>query len=353
VIRLGIVGGNYGRQVQLPAFRADARCEVIALACSDPARATELARACNVPRAYGDWRGLVENTAVQAVAIATPPALQAQIALRAIELGKPVFAEKPMATTLDDAHAMLSQAEFCRMPTMVDFNFHQLVSFQRAKVMLGDRAIGRLRHIAVHWHVENRSVRLRLHNWKTTGNGGGVLGNFIAHCFHYLEWLGGPIGRLSARFSGLPGDEELQTTAAITIEFVAGPMATLSVSCASYLGSGHRLELYGEDGALALYNPDADYMRGFQLLYGKRPAPALAHVPLDDPTDAQYPDGRIAPVSRLAKLFIDAIETGAPARPGFAEGYRVQQLIDAAQRSHFERTMIDVASEPIAAEKPA
>ena len=55
---------------------------------------------------------------------------------------------------------------------------------------------------------------------------------------------------------------------------------------------------------------------------------------VDDPIDAHYPDGRIAPVARLAKLFFDAIESGGTAAPDFAEGFRVQQLIDAAQRSH-------------------
>jgi predicted dehydrogenase len=107
MIRLGIVGCNFGRAVHLPAFRADPRCEVIALAGSDPVRTAKLARATNVPKAYGDWRALVEDGAVQAVAIATMPALQAQIAIHALELCKPVFAEKPLADNVDDAHAML------------------------------------------------------------------------------------------------------------------------------------------------------------------------------------------------------------------------------------------------------
>ena len=78
MIRLGIVGSNYGRTVQLPAFRADSRCEVVALAGSNAARTAELARADNIPKAYGDWRALVEDSNVQAVAIATLPSLQAQ-----------------------------------------------------------------------------------------------------------------------------------------------------------------------------------------------------------------------------------------------------------------------------------
>jgi predicted dehydrogenase len=345
VIRLGIVGSNYGRMVQLPAFRADPRCQVVALAGSDAGRTAELARAAGIAKGYGDWRALVEDTNVQTVAIATLPSLQAQIAAAALALGKPVFAEKPMASDLAGARSMLVQAKLSGLPTMIDFNFHQIMSWQRAKQMLDAGAIGRLRHIAVHWHVESRALQLRMRNWKTLGdNGGGVLGNFISHCFHYLEWFGGPLAGLSARISGLPDDPELETTVVMAMAFKSGPLASLSMSCASYLGTGHRIEFFGEDGTLVLHNPGADYMRGFELFHAKRPA-SLERVPVTDPIDAQFPDGRIAPVSRLAKLFFDAIESGGSATPGFAEGYRVQQLIDAARRSHSQGAWIDIASE--------
>ena len=354
MIRLGIVGSNYGRSVQLPAFRADPRCEVIALAGSDQARTAERARDANVRQAYGDWRALVEDKDVDAVAIATPPALQAQIALAALKLGKPVFAEKPMASTLADARAMLRAAETSGRPTMIDFNFHQVMSWQRAKRLLDDGAIGRLRHVAVHWHTENRSIQMRMRNWKTlSDDGGGVLGNFISHCFHYLEWFCGPMARLNARLAGLPGDESLQTTVAMAIEFERGQLASLSMSCASFLGSGHRIEFYGEDGTLMLINTSADYMRGFELWHGRRPAAALERTAVEDPVDALFDDGRTAPVSRLAKLFIDAIESGGSAQPDFAAGFRVQQLIDAAQRSHRQGKMIEVAPGDAAQEKQA
>jgi predicted dehydrogenase len=211
--------------------------------------------------------------------------------------------------------------------------------------MLDDGAIGTLRHLAVYWHVENRSIQMRMRNWKTlSDDGGGALGNFVSHCFHYLEWFCGPIARLSARLSGLPGNGDWQTTTAMALEFQTGQLASLSMSCTSYLGSGHRLEFYGEDGTLVLNNTASDYMRGFELLYGKRPTAALAHITVEDPADAQYPDGRIAPVSRLAKSFLDAIEKGGSAQPDFVAGFRVQQLIDAAQRSHRDGKMLDVSS---------
>ena len=345
MIRLGIVGSNYGRLVQLPAFRADPRCQVVALAGSDLARTAELARAAGVPKAYGDWRALVEDKDVQAVAIATLPSLQARIAIRALELGKPVFAEKPMASDLDGARAMLRMAKTSGRPTMIDFNFTQIMAWLRAKAMLDAGAVGKLRHVTVHWHVESRALQLRMRNWKTVGDdGGGVMGNFISHCFHYLEWFCGPLAGLSARVSGIPSDGELETTVAMAMQFKAGPLVSLSMSCASYLGIGHRIEFFGEDGSLILHNPGADYMRGFELSHAKRGA-SLERVPVEDPADAPYPDGRIAPVSRLAKLWFDAIEHGGTPTPGFAEGYRVQCLIDMARRSHSQGTWIDVAAE--------
>ncbi len=345
MIRLGIVGSNYGRTVQLPAFRADPRCEVVALAGSDAGRTAELARAAGVPKAYGDWRALIEDKDVQAVAIATLPNLQSAIAIRALELGKPVFAEKPMASDLAGARAMLRQAASSRLPTMIDFNFHQIMVWQRAKAMLDAGVIGAPRHVTVHWHVESRALQLRMRNWKTVGDdGGGVLGNFISHCFHYLEWFCGSIAGLSARISGLPDDAALETTVAMALQYKSGPLVSLSISCASYLGVGHRIEFFGEDGTLVLHNPGADYMRGFELFHAKRPG-TLTLVPVTDLIDAQFPDGRIAPVSRLAKLFFDAIENGGTATPGFAEGYRVQRLIDAARRSHRQGAWIDMAQD--------
>jgi len=349
VIKIGIVGVNYGRTVLLPAFRADARCRVVALAGRDQTRAADHAHAAGVPKAYGDWRALIADKDIDAVAIATVPSLQTEIALAALAAGKPVFAEKPMASTLDEARAMLEAAKAAGLPTGIDFNFHQIMAWQKAKAMLDDGAIGALRHVAVHWHVENYSIQNRMRNWKTLrDDGGGVLGNFVSHCFHYLEWFAGPLAGLQARVGGLPGDDELDTTVAMALQYAHGPLASLSMSCASFRGPGHRVEFYGEDGTLVLENRTADYMRGFALTHAKRPG-ELSPVAVEDPADAGQPDGRIAPAARLATKFVDAIADSPRykpnAAPDFAAGYRVQQLTDAAQRSNREGRFIDVAKD--------
>jgi predicted dehydrogenase len=341
LIRIGIVGSNYGRQVLLPAFRLDRRCEVVALAGSNAARAAELAREADVAEGLGDWKQLIER--VDAVAVATPPRLQPEVAQYALRLGKPVFAEKPMAADLAGAAAMLRAAG--STPTAIDFSFTQLPAWQRAKQMLDEGAIGRLRHVTVTWNLENQATRLRLKHWKTSGaEGGGALGNLASHSMHYLEWFAGPVAGLSARLDGLPDDPAFETGVTLALSFVSGAAGSYALSCASYLGSGHRLEFYGENGTLTLINPTDDYMRGFVLSHARRPATALAPIAVgDDPVDRNFPgESRITPVSRLANRFLDAIEQRRPVSPGFAEGYRAQILLDAIRRSHARGGWIEI-----------
>jgi len=335
LIRVGIVGCNYGRAVQLPAFRLDPRCQVTALAGSDAARTAKLAGESGIAQPFADWSQLVDSDAVDAVAIATPPRLQPEIAVRALKLGKPVFIEKPLAADLEGAAAMLRSAG--GTPAMIDFNFTEIPAWRKTKTLLDQGAIGRLRHAAINWNVENVSTRLRLKNWKTSaGDGGGALGNLASHSLHYFEWFCGPIAGLSARLSGLPDDPEFETNVTLSLAFQSGAAGSYAMSCASYLGSGHRLEFYGEDGTLILDNPTSDYMRGFNVSHARRPAEKLASVAVDpDPVDRQFPaEARIAPVSRLVKRFLDAIEQRQPAEPGLPAGYRVQVLMDAVRRAH-------------------
>jgi predicted dehydrogenase len=343
VIGIGIVGCNYGRTVLLPAFRADPRCEVVALAGTDAARTAELARAAGVARGLGDWRALVEDRAVAAVAIAVPPDLQPEVARRALGLGKPVFVEKPLAADLAGAQAMLAAARKYGRPTVIDFNFPELPAWRHAKELLDGGAVGRLRHVVVTWNVENAATRLRLSSWKTRGSGGGgLLGNFVCHSFHYLEWLCGPIAGLGGRVFPLPGDDA-ESSIALALGFASGAGGSLQMSCASFLGSGHRIEFYGEDGTLVLANPTADYFRGFELRHARRADRSLQQVAITETDGDQSTDSRVAPVARLVRRFIDACEHGGSLSPGFAEGYRAQCLIDAARHAHASGRWVEIA----------
>ena len=211
--------------------------------------------------------------------------------------------------------------------------------------MLDAGAIGALRHVVVNWHVESRAIQMRMRNWKTLGgDGGGVLGNFISHCFHYLEWFCGPIAGLSARISRPAGRRRTGNHggdgAAIPSRPAGQPVDELRVL--SRRRPPHRILRRGRHAGAAQSRPPTTCAAS-NCFTPSAQAPSLERIAVIDPVDAQYPDGRIAPVSRLAKKFFDAIENGGTRTPGFAEGYRVQRLIDAARRSHQQGAWIDVA----------
>jgi predicted dehydrogenase len=271
-----------------------------------------------------------------------PPDLQTAIAQRALELGKPVFLEKPLASDLVGGRLILESARKSAQPTIIDFNFPELPSWQRAKAILDDGAIGRLRNVVVTWNFANRATRLRLESWKTRDDGGGgLLGNFVSHCFYNLE-LCGPISGLTARLFALP-DKSADGSISLALAFAPGAGGSLQVSCASFLGSGHRVELYGEDGTLVLSNPTADYFRGFQLWLARQGDDALKPIAIEDADEEPSSDSRISPVRCLVRRLIDACESGGSPTPGVAEGYRVQCLIDAARRAHATGRWIDIA----------
>lgn len=345
MIRLGIVGSNFGRTVLLPAFRADSRCEVAALCGRDAERTATAAREAGIPKSFDDWRRLIADESIDAIAIATPPSVQSEIAIAALKAGKAVFAEKPLARDLAGARTIRDQVQAAARPLMIDFEFLELPVWRKAKALLQEGGIGAPRHVVVNWQVENYATRMRLQSWKTSGHeGGGVLGNFVSHCLHYLEDFCGPIAGFTARLSALPGaDADAESTVSLAGNFASGIGFDLAMSCASYLGSGHRIEFYGEDGTLMLVNTGNDYMRGFTLLHGRRPAEALSVVSGPDPQGDPKQDGRIAPIARLASRFLDAIANGTTPVPGIREAYRVQYLLDAARRSHNEGRFMDVS----------
>lgn len=334
-VRIGVVGSNFGRAVLIPAFRLDPRCTIQAIAGTDRARAAEAAAACEVPLSFGNWRELVDHKEVDAVVISTPPSVQPEIALHALDLGKPVLAEKPIAVDVAGALSMWQRAKEKALPAMVDFTFPEVTAWQHAKRLLDGGELGRLRHVFVNWNVENYATRHRT-GWKSAvGQGGGAMANLVSHCFYYLEWFCGPITGLTARLSSLPGEPRLdETTIVLAFDFASGANGGLCMSSASYLGSGHRLEFYGEEGTMVLINETSDYMRGFRLLRGKRPATKLDEIHAADKIEDEFADGRVAPVSRIAGRFLDAIERRCEAQPDFFAGYRVQCLMDAARQSH-------------------
>lgn len=334
-VRVGVVGIGFGQQVHVPAFRANPRCEVVAICARTQERASQVAARLGVARAFGDWRRMIEDPSIDAIAITTPPSVQAEIAVAALAERKAVFCEKPLATSKAAALEMVTAAEQAGVANMVDFEFPEIEEWRRAKSVLDSGGIGNLRHVAVSWNVETHANKIGLRSWKNSvEDGGGTLNSFASHAFYYLEWFSGAIKRLWASMFRAPGDHRTgDTLAVLCLELESGVAALFSISSHAFLGNGHRVEFYGDEGTLMLNNGTSDYTRGFQLLHGTRASNSLEVICPRDCSGAVGSDGRIAVVARLVERFVNWIDTGIPSKPSFKEGLRVQSLLEAARRS--------------------
>jgi predicted dehydrogenase len=109
-LRVGVVGLGYAGTTHLDAYTALPGIEVVALAGKETARLRELAETRHVADTSEDWEDLVARDDLDVVSVGVPNALHAPIAIAALESGKHVFCEKPLATTGDEAQAMVDAA---------------------------------------------------------------------------------------------------------------------------------------------------------------------------------------------------------------------------------------------------
>ncbi len=330
-VNIAVIGAGFGQQVHVPAFRSVPGCKVHSICARNLEHAQRAARVLDIPRASNDWRELVNDPEVHALALAVPPSSQAEIALAAARAGKHLFCEKPLALHLAQARQIVNAADKSRIVHAMDFIFGEIPAWLKMHELLGNGTVGKIRHVALTWRTETYTYRTKSHNWKThAAEGGGTLNNFASHSLYYFEWLFGPIERLSGYLS--PRESEVEARVDAWLEFAAGFSATVSISADAFLGSGHKLEVFGESGTLVLENTTSDYANGFRLFFGNREAGKLAPVEVQS-ADMQK-DGRIQPVSRIAGRFIEAILQGWEVTPNLRHGTRVQALIDALRLAH-------------------
>src|SRR5262249_33792650 len=155
--------------------------------------------------------------------------------------------------------------------------------------------------------------------------------NLGSHSLDYIEWFCGRIVRLDARlFPDEPG--ALDRRVELRFELASGAIGTFSLATDLPHGRTHRVELYGDRGALRLTNDSDDHARGFSLSVGGTP-----RLPTDDGEEVDDSlgagDSRIAPVSQIARAFIDRIFGQRTSCPDLHDGVRVAELTEVIQQS--------------------
>ena len=147
---IGVVGcGFVGRGAHVPGLSALEIARLAAVADADPVRLEKVATKYHVASRYTDYRQLIDDPAIDAVVVATPTPLHAPVALAAIEAGKHVLCEMPLAATLEEADKIIRAAELKDVTLMPGLTFRYTPNYVKVKQLLQQGALGRA--TAVHY----------------------------------------------------------------------------------------------------------------------------------------------------------------------------------------------------------
>jgi predicted dehydrogenase len=365
-IGIGLVGGGYmgkAHAVALAAvgavFDTALRPRLEVIAATSPDSAERYRKAYGFARGTADWRDLVADPRVQAVVIAAPQSTHRAIAEAAFALGKPVFCEKPLGASLDDAKAMTAAAEASGVANMIGFNYVRTPATQFVRQLLAQGAIG-----DVTWfrgeHTEDFLADPALpSSWRTKGRANGCMGDLAPHPINCMLALMGPVAELNARIEtvhatrpGPTGPEAVTNDdhAQLMLRFASGVMGHLYISrTATGRKMGYAYEIHGTKGSVRFDQEDQNAVwlyraegpeatRGFTRILTGPAHPDFLPFCQGPGHGTGYQDQIIIE----ARDFLTAIHTGQPVWPTFRDGLAVWQIVETAFQSSESRQWLPV-----------
>ena len=356
-IGIAVIGTGFGQKIHIPGFQHHPRTEVVAVYNRDLGTAKAISDSNNILYAYNKLDKILALPEVDAVSVTTPPFLHYEMGTAALEAGKHLLLEKPMAMNVEEVRKLHQLAESKGLVAIADFEFRFVPAWQLLAEYLQQGYVGQTRLIKIDWLVTSRANPERPWNWYARKDrGGGALGAVGSHAFDYISWLFGGVKRLSANLTcAIPERPDPQEgnvlkpvdaddTCLIMMELADGTPCQLSISSVTYNGRGHWVEVYGDKGTLVLGSDNLkDYVHGFKLLA----APAgKTLTPVEIPKRLAFPqmfsDGRLAPFIRVIARLVESIDRGKSLTPSLKEGIYSQLLMDLSHQSHNSRSWVEV-----------
>ena len=348
-VGIGVIGTGFGVRVQIPVWLQTPGAKVTAVCSSDKARAEQIARRFGITHAVTDPRALASLPEVDLVSVATPPYLHHQGVIAAIEAGKHVLCEKPFALNAHEGLDMLERARANRVIHLVNYEFRTLPSRIEMRRLVQQGFIGKLMHVHVLTFTDAaRASEGRLARWwYEAKSGGGRLGASGSHTIDTLRFIFGEIVGVSAQFEAyvkehrvLGGETigaDVDDTFFILFRFADGAMgAYLSGAAISAGGSGGmRIEAHGTEGTLVL---DGDTLLAARK--GERSLQPVHTETLSMPPGVSDP--HYAPFWAWTRQIVAGVREGRQITPDFFDGWRSQQIIDAARLSQAEGRWVEI-----------
>jgi predicted dehydrogenase len=348
-IGIGIVGAGFARTTQIPGFSNCKGARVVAITSRHREHAESVAQEFGIEHVANDWKDLVARDDVDLVSVVTPPATHMEITLAALEQGKAVLCEKPMAMNAAEARRMTDRAHEADVLALIDHELRFLGSRRKMRAMLHSGAIGTVRHCNYVFRSDYRGVLGTWDWWSDLTMGGGTLGAIGSHAVDSFRWLldaevsevccvlSTHVAERPDKTSGKMRSVTSDDTVRMLFRFAESSLTKGATGAASLsvVESGklqNQLEVYGSSGALMVEETG-------ELWHS--PAGSGAWRPVEVDQDAVAPGMREGSWSRgftgFSCAIVAALSEGRKSVAGaatFADGLRVQLVLDAARASN-------------------
>ncbi|MEV5750472.1 Gfo/Idh/MocA family oxidoreductase [Actinoallomurus sp. NPDC052308] len=370
-LRVGMVGYAFMGAAHSHAWRTAGRffdlpaaVEMTALCGRSEERVRAAAERYGWASYETDWRALVAREDIDVVDICTPGDSHAPIAIAALEAGKHVLCEKPLANTVAEAEAMAAAAENATGSSMVGFNYRRVPALALARRLIAAGRLGDIRQVRTQylqdWLVDPDFPLV----WRLREEhaGSGALGDLGAHSIDLAQYLTGrpitSVGALLTTFvaerplpagsSGLSatggagrGEVTVDDAALFTARFGGGVVGVFEATrFAGGRKNAMRIEVNGSTGSIAF---DVESMNELAFYDGTEDAgtAGFRRVLVTEPThpymDAWWPPGHLIgyehTFTHQVRDFVTAVATGTDPRPSFADGLQVQRVLAAVKAS--------------------
>lgn len=357
-VRVGLVGAGFMGKVHSVAYRNAAMLfgleipavDQVVVTDFDPALADRAVRDWGWSRSAPSWQEVTATDDIDVIDICTPNDTHVAIALDALERGKHVLCEKPLALDSSDAHRLCQAALATDRVTQVGFVYRQWPAVAMARQLVDEGAIGDVRTARARFLLDYNSNPEVPMSWRfdRARAGSGALGDVGSHCIDLLQYLVSPITQVAARMQtfvdrrrgpdGTLIDVTVDDQTEILADFEGGASGTI---LASWAATGHKcdlgFELIGSRGSvtfgwersneLQFYDVgDPADRRGFRTILVGPLHPGADGIHTVAGQGLGYNDAfTIAARNTLRNLAAGRVGSG----PTFVDGLRVAEVTDA------------------------
>jgi predicted dehydrogenase len=350
VIGVGLAGGPH-----IEAVGRTGLAEVAAVAASSVQSARRSADRYAVAGAYGDWRAIVEDPTIDVVHNCTPNHLHAEVAHAVLAAGKHLITEKPLATNLEDATALVAVAAGSPVTTAFCHNYRSYAMVTEAHELIRDGAIGEVFH--VHGvYLQDWLSDAGVRNWRldpVQSGGSTTFADLGTHWCDLAMHLSGR--RIESVCAALASRHRrpIDDHGGLLFRFEGGALGTLVASQVSPGAKNSlRVRLDGSEGSLFW-----DQERPEELWLGRRSGPTeLRHKSADQLHEraqhrAHLPAGEIEGWNTTFVNLFASVYRRILGRPvagdelvaTLEDGLLLMHVIEAATRSNAARAWVDLA----------